>query len=71
MGSAKKEGLSLEACAKVAAGLREFGYPDVTAAMVRECAEAVLRGDEKIPHGVIGIFVKKGMDDAAKGGPRV
>ncbi len=66
MSKKKKDGVSLMACGKIAAGLREFGYPDVTAEIVRECVEAILRGDENIPHGVIGMFVKKGMDDAAR-----
>ncbi len=62
----KKDGVPFATYERIAAGLREFGYPDVTAEMVRECAEAILRGDEKIPHGVIGMFVKKGMEDAAR-----
>ena len=40
----------------VATMLREFGYPDATADMVREVHAAMLEGKEwpDLPHGVIG-----------------
>lgn len=50
-------------CASIARDLREFGYPDVTAEMVREVVEAYRRGDPKMPHGVVGIIIKSKMDD--------
>lgn len=48
----------------VAADLREFGYPDVTAAMISEIHEARERGDEKLPHGIIGRFAADALDTA-------
>ena len=51
---------------RVAKGLREFGYPDVTGEMVKAIHEAILRGDKKLPHGVIGLMVKSMYDDAVE-----
>lgn len=62
-----------KAMESVASSLREFGYPDVTAKMIREIYDAYERGDEKLPHGVIGMFAKRQFDevkDALKALPR-
>lgn len=46
----------------VAKALTEFGYRDVTAAMIRECHTAWIAG-KKVPHGIIGMFAAKYFDD--------
>jgi hypothetical protein len=51
-----KEGF--EAGAK---GLRDFGYPDVTASMIEEAHGRWQRGEE--PEGVIQMFAFKNFDD--------
>ena len=44
----------------IAKGLREFGYPDVTPAMVQEVIDAYKAGkrDDKLPHGVLGLMIE-------------
>lgn len=46
----------------IAANLREFGYPDVTGAMVREVHESMLVGGD-LPHGVVGMFAKGQLEE--------
>jgi hypothetical protein len=50
----------------IARNLREFGYPDVTAEMVREVYRAMVRGED-IPHGVVGMFAQGQLEDAGFG----
>ncbi len=45
------------AYAAIARNLREFGYPDVTAAMIADVHQAVEDG-QPLPHGIIGLFAK-------------
>jgi hypothetical protein len=47
----------------VARSLRQFGYPDATAGMIRETHEAMKRGDERMPHGIIGMFAQRQLDE--------
>lgn len=61
--SARDDALRATAYAGIARDLREFGYPDVTPAMVREVVDAWHRGDAKMPHGVVGIIIKSKMDE--------
>lgn len=44
--------------------LREFGYPSVTSDMLREIHEAMVRGEKKLPHGVIGMFAEDQIKNA-------
>lgn len=48
---------------KIATNLREFGYPDVTHDMIRECYDA-WAADLPMPHGVIGYIAKRDFDEA-------
>lgn len=48
----------------IARNLREFGYSDVKPQMIRETHEAMKRGDGKMPHGIIGMFAKKQLEEA-------
>lgn len=50
-------------CAKIAKALRDFGYPDVDAAMVGEIVDARAAGNE-LPHGVIGMFANSMLSEA-------
>ena len=55
----------------VAESLRDFGYPDVTAAMVGEVLDAWnagKRGLDELPHGVIGIFCESQFNDLERDG---
>lgn len=56
---------------KIAAGLREFGYSDVTAEMVKACHLAWSEG-KPMPHGVVGAMLASTWDEgkAKKGGVR-
>lgn len=57
-------------CAKISKGLREFGYPDCTTNMVLECFDAWIKNRAgKLPHGVIGVFVKKQLDELEEARP--
>lgn len=47
---------------RIANGLREFGYPDVTSEMVKECVDAYHDG-RPMPCGVVGVFIKMKLDD--------
>lgn len=42
---------------RVAEGMREFGYPDVTADMVIEVIDAIREGRE-VPHGIVGRVIE-------------
>lgn len=57
-----------QAMESIAASLREFGYPDVTARMVEEIygAYAAGRRGDALPHGVIGRFVEGQIDEVAE-----
>lgn len=46
-----------------AKSLREFGYPDVTAKMVKEIHDAWIKKTKKLPHGVIGRFCEAAFKD--------
>lgn len=61
----------MAASEKVAHSLREFGYPDVTAHIVKECLDAWLEGkrDGKLPHGVIGMFASRQFDEVEDAKP--
>jgi len=55
-------------CRNVAADLRNFGYPDVSAEMIGEIYDAYrsgLRGAD-LPHGIIGRFAENSLDLAAE-----
>lgn len=51
----------------IAANLREFGYPDVTADMIRETDKAIAAGAE-LPHGIVGMFAQRQLDDLREQG---
>lgn len=59
-----------EVCEAVARSLREFGYPDVIAAMVGEILTAYLAGKRgnNLPHGIIGIFAEGQFIELEDGG---
>lgn len=59
------------ACKTVAKSLREFGYPDVTPAMIYECLDAWLAGkrDMELPHGIIGAFASRQFDEVEEASP--
>lgn len=46
----------------VAKSLREFGYPDASAAMVKDTYGAMLE-ERTIPHGIIGKFAESQLRD--------
>lgn len=48
---------------RIAQNLREFGYGDVSRNMVAEVHEAMTAGAE-LPHGVVGMFAKRQLDEA-------
>jgi len=52
----------------IAKSLVEFGYPDVTAEMIREIHLAKIDGKsgDDLPHGVIGMFAESQLDEAVK-----
>lgn len=54
----KKDGFE-----SVAKSLREFGYPDASAEMVEATWNAMERGDDEMPHGVVGMFAKSQLDE--------
>jgi hypothetical protein len=47
----------------VAASLREFGYPDAEAKMIRDTHEAMKRGDAEMPHGIVGMFAQRQLEE--------
>lgn len=64
----RKRMTKASACETVAKDLREWGYPDVTGAMVREVLDAWLAGarEDKLPHGIIGLFAARQFEDAER-----
>ena len=52
---------------KIAWNLREFGYRDVSAAMIRDVHEAMGAG-KKLPHGVVGMFAQNQLEEAENQG---
>jgi hypothetical protein len=56
-----------DAMEAVARSLREFGYPDVTAAMIREIYDAWEAGRRfpDLPHSVIGGFAERQFEEVA------
>lgn len=59
------------ACASVARGLREFGYPSCTTKMIEECLAAWLAGKREgdLPHHVIGMFASRQFDEIEQANP--
>jgi hypothetical protein len=55
----------------IAKSLREFGYPDASDEMIAEIWTAYERGDETMPHGVIGLFAENQLDGIAEIRPDV
>lgn len=56
--------MSNELYEAIARSLREFGYPDVTAQMIRETDEARKDGKPKTePHGIISMFARRQLDE--------
>lgn len=57
-------GMAMEAIAK---SLREFGYPDTTATMIREIYDAWLSGKRgtDLPHNIIGMFAERQFEEVA------
>lgn len=53
-----------DAMETVARSLRVFGYPDVTASMIREIYDA-WEGEKQLPHGIIGQFAKAQFDEVS------
>lgn len=51
----------------IARSLREFGYPDVTSAMIRETHKAMKEGKEgaDLPHGIVGRFASSQLEEHA------
>lgn len=47
----------------VANSLREFGYPGCTSDMVADTYVAMKRGDEIMPHGIIGMFAQRQIEE--------
>jgi hypothetical protein len=49
----------------VARNLREFGYSDVTAVMIRDVYDAWLMGNRypDLPHGIIGGFAERQFEE--------
>jgi hypothetical protein len=54
----------------IARSLKDFGYPDVTADMIREIAEAKSKG-ESLPHGVVGMFAEDQLDSVIEAGGQI
>lgn len=52
----------------IACNLRDFGYDGISPNMIQEIHEAMNAGDEKLPHGVIGMFAKEQIEDAQQPG---
>lgn len=51
-----------EAYEAVAQSLRDFGYPDVTATMVREAHAAMKQGERTLPHDIVGQFAQSQLE---------
>lgn len=48
----------------IAKSLREFGYPDASAKMVEATHKAIIAGDKKMPHGIVGMFAESQLKEA-------
>ena len=48
----------------VARSLREFGYPDASADMVKATHDAMKAGNPKMPHGIVGMFAQSQLQEA-------
>lgn len=61
----------LDVCKPVASSLREFGYPDVTADMIKVILDAWLEGkrNSQLPHGVIGMMAGRQFDEVEEAQP--
>lgn len=57
--------------AAIAKSLRKFGYPDVTTKMIGDCWDAYARGDSEMPHGIVGMFAERQLDEVAEARPDV
>ena len=55
----------------IAKSLRDFGYPDATSEMITDIWGAYERGDESMPHDVIGMFAERQMDEIAETRPDI
>ena len=53
-----------QAYESVAKSLREFGYPDATAQMVRDTHDAIKAGKAEMPHGIVGRFAESQLREA-------
>lgn len=60
--------LEMKVYEAIAKSLREYGYPDVTAAMVEEIHEAKRAEEAVLPHGIVGMFADSQLDDAIERG---
>ncbi len=58
-----------ELCKTIAQSLVDFGYPDVTPEMITDCWEAFERGDETLPHGVVGMFAQAQLEEIEEARP--
>ena len=47
----------------IARSLREFGYPDAECGMIRDTHEAMVAGKEEMPHGIIGMFAQRELEE--------
>ena len=54
----------------IARNLREFGYPDAEASMIREVHEA-MKENRDLPHGVIGMFAKSQLKEVEEQGLKI
>lgn len=52
----------------IAKSLVEFGYQGITASMIEDVWNAMKKGEEKLPHGVIGAFAESQLNDACEMG---
>ena len=64
----------VQVCSHIASGLREFGYPDASLEMVSDTLDAMQRGHDEMPHGIVGMFAQSQLQElidqgwAASGG---
>jgi hypothetical protein len=58
-------------CQSIANSLVEFGYPDVTGPMIEECWDAYEAGKDELPHGVVGMFAERQLDEVSERRPDI
>jgi hypothetical protein len=60
-----------EICKPVAESLRDFGYPSVTTAQVKEILDAWISGkrESDLPHGIIGMMAGRQFDELEEARP--